>query len=80
MLNVKVLTTEGENNRQNKKLMNSGANRGLTQFTNLLHNYRRIKCIPVSGIGKNGATCYIVGVEYMNLETTDGNYIDVFKF
>ena len=76
MINVEVLTTEGKYNQQKNKLMDSGANRGLTRYANLLHKYRRIKRIPVTGIGENGAACYIVGVGYMNIETTDGKYIE----
>ena len=55
MINVKVLTTEGKYNQQKNKLMDSGANRGLTRYANLLHKYRRIKRIPITGIGENGA-------------------------
>ena len=75
MLDVQVLHINDDKNSLLSKLMDRGANRGLTKFAHLLHGYRRIKKIPVNGIGENGAACYIIGVGYMNLETTDGSYI-----
>ena len=55
--------------------MDSGANKGLTKHRHLLKAYRRIKKIPVGGIGENGAACYIIGVGYFDLKTADGSYI-----
>ena len=74
MLNVRLLGVGGDDG-ENKKLMDSGANRGITKHAHLLHGYRRIKKIPVSDISANGAACYIVGAGYMDIEITDGEYI-----
>ena len=55
--------------------MDSGANKGLTKYRNLLRNYRRIEQITLNGIGENDSACYIIGVGYFDMETTDGSYI-----
>ena len=74
MLNVLILGVDGDDG-ENKKLMDSDASRGITKHAHLLHCYRRIKKIPVNGISANGAACYIIGAGYMDIETTDGQYI-----
>ena len=73
MIDIQILRAENE--KLYKHLMDSGANKGLTKHRHLLKAYRRIKKIPVGGIGENGAACYIIGVGYFDLKTADGFYI-----
>ena len=75
MIDIQILKVEDVDGKLYKHLIDSGANKGLTKYRHLLKNYRRIKQIPVNGIGENGAACYIIGVGYFDMETTDGSYI-----
>ena len=57
--------------------VDSGANTNVTNDKRLLQRYKNIKSIPIAGVGDNGPACYIKGVGYMDIQTTDGNWMSI---
>ena len=56
--------------------MDSGANTNVTNNKCLLKHYQNIQRIPVTGIG-NGPACYITGYGYMDMMTTQGDWLTI---
>ena len=74
-MNVPCIEIKATGASKDKKLVDSGANRNLTRYRQILKNYRRIRKIPVYGIGPNGAACFIEGVGTIDVYTEEGEII-----
>ena len=57
--------------------VDSGANTNVTNDRRLLQRFKNIKSIPIAGVGDNGPACYIKGVGYMDILTTDGTWMSI---
>ena len=57
--------------------MDSGANRNVTNDKGLLQQYRNISKIPVYGVGKEAAACYLIGKGFLHLQATNGEWVKI---
>ena len=60
-------------NTTEKKQMDSGANKSVTDDKTVLHNYTPIKPIPIFGVEKDWIACHIIGKGDAYLVCTDGS-------
>lgn len=72
---IVVLVNNSGSSVEKQKLMDSGSNRGLTPFKNILRDFKTCNPIPVAGIG-NTTACHIKGKGYMYVTTDEGNIME----
>ena len=63
-----------------RKQMDSGANKNVTDNKSIIKNYTTIKPIPVFGIEKDEIACEIIGKGVTELETMDGTDLKVIMY
>ena len=72
LVNESFTTSINKSVADHSKLMDSGANRGLTRHKRLLRDFQHIDPIPVKGIGNNEIACHIKGYGYFDVRTREG--------
>ena len=63
-----------------RKQMDSGANKNVTDNKSIIKNFINIKPIPIFGIEKDEVACDIIGKGMTELDTIDGSTLEVIMY
>ena len=76
-----VMKIRKEDLEADPKMMDSGANRNITNKREILRRYKKLRHrIPVSGVASGGPACYIEGYGYVDLLTEEGHNIETIVY